>query len=193
MLTEIILETLKNLEWLTTETIFTDYWTSYRNLRRFAYYGGRPPLSKEQRKAEYERKQRQQFYNILYQLKKQGFIEKKKDNNKKGFWKLTAKGSQYLKIIKHRKIFLPLKTEVIKNDFLKVIVFDIPESEKKKREWLRQTLTNFNFSLLQKSVWIGETQLPEDFFNSLKELDLISYIHIFGVNKEKTGSLNKRD
>ena len=189
MLTEIVLEILKNLKWLTTDVIFTDYYSSYKNLRRFLYYG-RPRWSKEETKADWQRRERQKFYNLVYQLQKQGFIEKKKGENKKTRWKLTLKGLRHLKVLKNRKVLSPLKSPEDKKDYLKVIVFDIPEIQKNKRDWLRNTLVNFDFSMLQKSVWVGDSQLPEDFFSSLKELNLMPYIHIFAVNKEKPGTLN---
>lgn len=191
MLEEIILEILRNFKWMATNVVFTDYCTSYKNLRRYLYYGGRPPwIKKEEAKADRQKKERQKFYSLLYHLKKQGFIEKKTDNGKKSFWKLTSKGLRYFKNLKHKQPLLSLKLETAKKDYLKVIVFDIPEKRKKERNWLRQTLANFDFSMLQKSVWIGETQLPEDFFQSLKELDLLPCIHIFAVIKEKTGTLS---
>ena len=189
MLIEKILEILKDLKWITTDVVFTDYYSSYRNLRRYLHYG-RPRRSKEEIKADWQRKERQKFYSLLYQLRKQGFVEKKKDSSKKTIWKLTLKGLRRLKILKNRKFLSPLKSIEEKKDYQKIIVFDIPEIQKNKRKWLRSTLVNFNFSMLQKSVWIGETQLPEDFFHSLKELNLLPYIHIFAVNKEKKGTLN---
>lgn len=190
MFTEIILDILKNLEWITTNVVFADYYTAYKNLRRYAYHG-RPSSSKEEIKADLEKRERQKFHNLLYQLQKQGFVEKKKDNDEKTIWKLTSEGLKHLKILKNKKLLSPLKpASEEKKDFLKVITFDIPENQKKKRDWLRNTLVNFNFSMLQRSVWTGDAQLPKDFFHSLKELNLLPYIHIFAVNKEKTGTLN---
>jgi len=190
MFTEIILDILKNLEWIATNVVFTDYCNSYRNLRRYSRYG-RPERSKKEIEADAEKKERQRFHNLLFQLQKQGFVEKKKDNEKRTIWKLTSEGLKHLKILKNKKLLSPLKPAEEKKDYLKVVTFDIPENQKKKRDWLRSTLVNFNFSMLQKSVWTGEAQLPKDFFHSLKELNLLPYIHIFAVNKEKTGTLLK--
>lgn len=193
MLREIILKILEDLKWWSTDDVFLDL-TSYKSFRRYLYYGGRPPKTKKETETEKQREERQRFYNLLYQLKKQGFIEKKSDKKRKGFWKLTKNGLQYLKKLKYKKRKNPIPflkpKDSIKKDYLKVIVFDIPEIKRKERKWLRQTLSNFDFSMLQKSVWVGETQLPENFFHSLKELDLLPYIHIFAVNKEKTGTLH---
>jgi DNA-binding transcriptional regulator PaaX len=189
MVEEIVLEILRNLKWLATDVVFTDYYSSYKNLRRYIYRG-RPSRSKQETEAEQQRKERQKFYNLLSRLQKQGFIKKRKSDHEKTLWGLTSNGLRYLKILKRDKKFLfSLKPQTEgKKDYLKVIVFDIPEIQKKKRNWLRNTLANFNFSMLQKSVWIGDSQLPEDFFRSLKELNLLPYIHIFAVSKE--GSLN---
>ncbi|MEK7624521.1 MAG: hypothetical protein AAB404_02270 [Patescibacteria group bacterium] len=189
MLTEIVLEIFKNLEWLTTDVIFTDYQSSYGNLRRYLRFG-RPQRLKKEGRAGLEKGERQKFHNLLYQLKKQEFIEKKKDNGKKTVWRLTSEGQQRLKFLKSKKLLSPLKSSgEEKKDCQKIIVFDIPENQKKKRDWLRDTLTNFNFSMIQRSVWMGDSQLPEEFFYSLKELNLMPCIHIFAVNKEKTGTL----
>ena len=190
MSTEIVLEILKDLKWLATNAIFTDYHSSYKNLRRYLRYG-RPRRSKEEIAIDWQKKERQKFYSLFYQLQKQGFVEKKKDENKKTLWKLTLAGMSRLKILKNRKLLSPLKSfGEEKKDYQKIIAFDIPEIQKRKRDWLRDTLINFNFSMLQKSVWIGADQLPEEFFHSLKELNLLPYVHIFAVNKEKTGTLN---
>lgn len=188
MLTEIILEIIKDLKWIATDVVFNDYCSAYKNLRRYLYFG-RPRPSKGEIKAKWEEKERQKFYNLLWRLRKQGLIEKRKNKNEKTLWKLTQKGLRYLKFLKNKKILSPLKFNENKKDYQKVIVFDIPETQKKKRDWLRNTLVNLNFSMLQKSVWIGDSQLPEDFFYSLKELNLLPYIHIFAINKEKQGTL----
>jgi DNA-binding transcriptional regulator PaaX len=189
MSTEIVLDILRDLKWIATNVVFNDYHASYKNLRRYSR-SGRPQRSKEGTKADLEKTERQRFHNLLYQLQKQGFVEKKKSEDKKTIWKLTSKGLGRLKILKNKKLLAPLKSIEEKKDYLKIIVFDIPENQKKKRDWLRNTLVNFNFSLLQKSVWTGDSQLPEEFFHFLKELNLLPYVHIFAVNKEKQGTLN---
>ena len=184
MFGEIILEILKDFKWLATDAVFTDYYSSYKKLRQYVHYGRPAQVQKE-------KNERQKFYNLLYQLKKQGFVQKKNNKDQKVIWKLTEKGLKHFKETKHKQFFPSFKPEILKKDFSKVVIFDIPERKRKERDWLRNVLVNLNFSKLQKSVWVGETQLPEDFLNSLKELNLLSYIHIFAVNKEKTGTLKQ--
>jgi DNA-binding PadR family transcriptional regulator len=177
---EIILETLKDAQWMMTNVIFTDYHTSYKNIRKFLRNGGRPENLNSQKNKE----NLQRFYSLLNYLEKQELIEKKKDGFKKTFWRITKKGVKNLKIKKGRKNISPLKMENKKEDFLKVIIFDIPEIKKRERGWLRRTLINFEFNMLQKSVWTGKNKLPKEFFDHVKNLDLIPYIHIFEINKK---------
>ncbi|OGI94256.1 hypothetical protein A3A03_03235 [Candidatus Nomurabacteria bacterium RIFCSPLOWO2_01_FULL_40_18] len=51
-------------------------------------------------------------------------------------------------------------------------MFDIPETKKAEREWLRWHLKKFNYSMIQKSVWVGPSPLPKEF------LDYIQFIKI---------------
>ena len=69
---------------------------------------------------------------------------------------------------------------------MRLVIFDIPEKERKKRRALRAELISFNFSQLQKSVWAGENPLPEDFLSFLDELNLKNKVHIFSVRKHGT-------
>ena len=79
------------------------------------------------------------------------------------------------------------KTE--SDDELKIIIFDIPEEERQKRDWLRSVLKNLKFSMLQKSVWVGKGKLPKEFINDLSKYKIISYVDIFAISKY--GSLRK--
>ena len=53
-----------------------------------------------------------------------------------------------------------------------IVMFDIPETKKAEREWLRWHLKKFNYSMIQKSVWVGPSPLPKEF------LDYIQFIKI---------------
>ncbi len=175
------------------DAIMSDQSTSYKKLRRMTVYG---PFYKElflkpERLTfeEYKNIERQKFYSLLNYLRKEGFVEKQK--NKKGrnsFWKITLKGKKKLEWLKKKqnKILPKTKYETQKDNELKIIIFDIPEKERYKRTWLRQNLLALDFSPLQKSVWIGNSQLPEEFLIELKDFSLIPYIEIFTVYKSGT-------
>lgn len=67
-----------------------------------------------------------------------------------------------------------------------IIIFDIPEKERFKRDWIRQNLTPLGFNMLQKSVWIGRSKLPREFLKDLSNLNLVKYVHIFKIAKTGT-------
>ena len=68
----------------------------------------------------------------------------------------------------------------------RLVMFDIPEYERKKRTAIRTELVGCNFQQLQKSVWIGSCPLPEDFIALIDELKLKNNIHIFSVREKGT-------
>jgi len=131
-----------------------------------------------------EYKKRQRFYSLMFKLKKEGLLD---SENKK--WSLTKLGEGKLKIIKNNyqaKKFPKTKYPKEKDDSPKIVIFDIPERYKSKRNWLRSCLVNLNFKLLQKSVWLGKTKIPIAFIKDIKDLGIFSYIHIFSINKSGT-------
>ncbi len=198
MFIEIIAEIINNLGSASGDIIFTDYNTSYRNIhRRLSYNATWEPKEKIKFKQKLDEKrnkerERQKFYNLLSYLKHRGLVEKRQ-RNKSNLWSLTSKGLVWLKNIKNEKLNLKKpfrKPENLEIDELKIIVFDIPEVERHKRNWLRQSLYNLDFSMLQKSVWVGKTKLPEEFIKRLQELKILSCIHIFTVKETGTINLN---
>lgn len=136
---------------------------------------------------EADKKLRRRFSDFFYRLKKDNLIAEI-EGNKKHIFKLTEKGKKFLQKFRYRPLtFYGDKIE--KDDLLKIIIFDIPESEKRKREWLRTVLKNLGFYMLQKSVWAGKIKLPKEFINDLARLNLLSFIEIFVV--AKTGSIRQ--
>ena len=166
--------------------IFTSGYTeAYRKARKTMKYG--PPQFKTDWASQYF--QRQQFYSLLNQLKNQGLIEKKKGNDKKGsIWKITKKGLEKLNLMKTKNLFIKKSINFKKepDDKIRVIIFDIPEKERYKRNWLRMVLVSLGFSLLQQSVWIGKSKIPERFIFNLQKRGMLDYVQIFEINKEGT-------
>lgn len=175
--------------------VFGGYSTSYKTMRQRLYSGSGWKTKKQIRyekilnQKELEKKERQKFYNLLSYLRRRGFIEKKKIEGNRVLWKLTKNGLNWLKKKKEENKLpvLSFKSpEEIKKDYFKIIVFDIPENDKWKRNWLRQSLKNLGFSMLQKSVWIGKNKLPEEFIFKLREFKILSNIHIFEAKERGT-------
>jgi DNA-binding PadR family transcriptional regulator len=168
--------------------IFTSsYAEAHRKARKTMKYG--PRQFKTDWSFEYL--QRQQFYSLLNQLKNQGLIEKKKENDKNGsIWKITKKGLEKLNLMKTKNLFSIRKANINfkkqPDDKIKVIIFDIPEKERHKRAWLRMVLISLGFSLLQQSVWIGKNKIPERFIFDLRERGMLDFVQIFEVSKKGT-------
>ena len=64
-----------------------------------------------------------------------------------------------------------------------VVMYDIPSDKKKEREWFRRHLRRFNFEMIQKSVWVGPSPLPEDFLDYVKSIDLKDKLKTFKLAK----------
>ncbi len=115
----------------------------------------------------------------LSRLKSRGLV-----GNDKTLWKITKKGVEYIKNNnKKPKHFTTKNINAVKD---LIVVFDIPELHKKKRNYLRIELTALGFGMLQKSVWFGPSPLPEEFVKYLNELNLLQYMKFF---KAKEGDI----
>lgn len=90
---------------------------------------------------------------------------------------------------KSKKLLPAVAYQKEKSDKLIIIAFDVPETERKKREWLRAVIKNLGFKMVQRSVWIGKIKIPKEFMNDLLKLRLVEFVEIFEISK--TGSLKQ--
>lgn len=121
---------------------------------------------------------KRQFYNLTYELRKDGIL------SKKGV--LTKIGIAYYKyLIKKQTLHsFPQSYEKVHDpSFTVLITYDIPESLKKHRQWFRCVLKNLDFEMLHKSVWIGQTRIPKDLLRDLNIKHLLEHIHILKISK----------
>lgn len=115
------------------------------------------------------------FSAILYRLKKQGLVTKSR-GYRKLYWSLTKKGQNSLVDV--------IESSLPKEDgIVRLVMFDIPESERRKRDLTRMELVSCGFRQLQKSVWVGYRPLPERFVKSLDEMKLKDKVQIVSINK----------
>lgn len=134
-------------------------------------------------------RKRQLFYSLLNKLKRDGLIVKKKKGNYTA-WRITTKGARKLTAMHDPGRIsggIPMQSYIKdKSKEVTIISYDVPEKMRKKRHWLRSNLLALDFSPLQKSVWVGMTEIPEEFWVDLRAQDLIPYVHLFSVNKQGT-------
>ncbi len=151
-------------------------------------------ISKIQNRREREKREREEYlrhyrryYNLISWLQRDGLIEKQKENNKS--FVLTAKGKKKLSILRKQvQIALPESCyETKANTQFVIVAFNIPESEHRKRAWLRNALKHMGFTMLQKSVWGGKVLVPKAFLDDLLRLRLVDFVEIFEITR--SGSL----
>lgn len=64
-----------------------------------------------------------------------------------------------------------------------LVMYDIPSSKRKERDWFRRHLRKFGYIMVQKSVWVGPSPLPKDFLDYLKEIKIRNNIKTFKLQK----------
>lgn len=133
-------------------------------------------------------KERQRFNSFIYYLKNDGIISEV-NNNGKNLYSITAKGKKKLAVLlKLKNNTIPVRQyPKVDNKTFTIVTFDIPEKEKKKREWFRSVLLRLGYKIIQRSVLLGKTKIPQSLLDDLRRLKMIDYIEIFEITK--TGSL----
>jgi len=143
------------------------------------YYGGaRVNLFGVHKPWKSEREYRNDsLYNTMYRLRKDRFVEKIS-----GEWMLTKEGKEYFE--NKRKLSLKFSSPFALNASRNLLLmFDIPESRKAERNWLRWHLREFQYYMIQKSVWVGPGPLPKKFKDHVKSIGLDNFIKTFKLAK----------
>ncbi|MEI6280793.1 MAG: hypothetical protein WCP17_02215 [bacterium] len=113
----------------------------------------------------------------ISQLKKKQYILK----NNFG-WVLTLEGKKYLK--RKYNSLMQFDSPFFKNDPKNLLImFDIPQTKKAEREWLRWHLKKFNYIMIQKSVWRGPSPLPKEFLIYIKKIGLRENLKMLKISK----------
>ena len=117
------------------------------------------------------------YYDAVYKLKKRGAVEIFEKNNQR-FLKITRKGELEILLSKAK-----LKTFQKWDGKWRLIIFDIPESSRDKRNQLRYLLKQNSFQKLQASVFISPYTLNREGIDYLKRTELIDYIRMLRVDE----------
>lgn len=161
------------------DIFFATYHESYRRARDRSMQ--RVPSSPYAAKTA----ERRRFYNLLVKLNAEGFIQK----TPKKTWHLTKQGFEKRDMLHSQHAAALPQTRYAAEPSVEwnIVMFDVPETEKRKRGWLRRTLVEMGFRQLQKSVFAGRIKLPPSFLHDLRRLRLLPCIEIFAITK--SGSL----
>src|SRR5688572_11331081 len=108
------------------------------------------------RKREFQRYQQESVRVALSRLKSQGYLRNNSNN-----WSLTKKGSLHAQNVNFFS-YIPSPFAEDARPMI-IISFDIPESSRILRRWLRNQIKIFGYKMLQQSLWIGPGPLPSSF------------------------------
>lgn len=113
---------------------------------------------------------RKSFNTTLHRMKKKNIISSDRDTvrlmRKKGI--ITTDEFEYI-----------YRTEVKEEKV--IVIFDIPETHRKHRDWIRAQLKMWNFTMIQKSVWMGHAPIPKKFISRLISWKLDRHVKILNV------------
>lgn len=133
-------------------------------------------LDKPRREINYQN-YKKLFSATLTRLKNKGYVSKQ-GSTKNAVWTVNNLGKDVLN--------RPDEAMVPEDDISRIFIFDIPESLKTHRDWIREKLMAAGYNLLQKSVWLGKRPLSKSFLQELINKDLFQYIHFFEVQERGT-------
>ena len=120
----------------------------------------------------------QTLANRCSTLKSRGYI---KEVN--GTYFITYKGEEFL-LKKDKMVFKKFEANKTDKDPKNLLLlYDVPEDKKAHRDWLRRELINFNYIMIQRSVWVGPSPLPKEFTEYLKSIGLKDSIKTFKLEK----------
>ena len=130
-------------------------------------------------KKEYERqKNKQKFSQLIYRLKKNGYIKIKNLEQNEGVI-LTKKGAK--KVLKIK--FKIEKRKRRSDEKWQMIIFDIPEKKRHLRDLLREKLRFLEYKMLQQSIWVCPYNVQKETELVLRKNSLDPYVKIFLIKE----------
>lgn len=132
-----------------------------------------PVLKKYQKK-----RGRKDFGKLIYQLKTNGYIKVENLKSKQAIL-LTKEG-----IGKALKASFKIEGKKRRRDGKWImLIFDIPQKNKKARALLRSVLLNSGYKMFQQSVWVSPYDISEKTEKLLQMYSLDSFVKIFLIEK----------
>ena len=111
------------------------------------------------------------FRRTINRLEKEGLLTKSRKAEKNHIL-LTKQGKKFLR--EHQKA--PQHSQRSWDEKWRLVIFDIPESKRKLRNYLRQYLITFGFAKVQRSIWISPHDHREAISRYAEKLGLSDYI-----------------
>jgi len=125
-----------------------------------------------------DKKKRERFARIVFQLQKGGFIKKLRIKNKNAIM-LTPKGLYKVFDIKLKSA----NKERRKDKKWQMVLFDIPEKRRKDRDLFRQGLRWLGYKKMQQSIWVCPYANMEETKKLIKRYRLESFVELLLVDR----------
>lgn len=148
-------------------------------------FGELTRMAYRKKKEKYE--QYREIWQRFHSLKQKGNLEFVKEENGYAVYKLSKKGRERIKKFIFDELFI--KKPGKWDGEWRLVIFDIPESQKKARWALRRKLKDLGFYQCQKSVWIHPFPCLEE-IEFLKEiLNIKPFVKLFLVDEMTDGKV----
>ena len=130
------------------------------------------------REREFARYKQQSVRVSLSRLQSNGYVK-----NSPNGWSITAKGRQ-----RSRSRLLDYIPSPFEKDVKPAVIlsFDIPETHRPIRNWIRNQIKIFGYTMLQQSLWLGPGPLPSTFLKRLKDLKIDKNVKTFNISKKSS-------
>lgn len=125
---------------------------------------------------KFKRYKKESVRVALTRLSKKRYV-----NTSTSGWLLTKRGKKYFNNVSLLS-YIPSPFQKDSSNST-IIAFDIPEKDRKIRNWLRNQIKIFGYKMLQQSLWIGPGPLPYLFFKRLEDLNIRKNVKTFKVTK----------
>jgi CRISPR/Cas system-associated protein endoribonuclease Cas2 len=160
------------------EQIFPET-SSIRYLNKRMFYGYCKDAWEEKHRKE---KEKIQFSRMVQRLKQNGYLRTLRIKGKKAII-MTLKGMEKLfktelKIMKKKKR---------KDKKWQMILFDIPETKRKQRNYFRKALQYLGYKRLQKSIWVCPYDTLKETEELIKRYNIKPFVELLLIEKVGLG------
>ena len=120
-------------------------------------------------KTHFKNESYKKVYTHIYQLEKRGYLEKYTHKDQQ-LIKLSSKGEATLSGLTRER-----------SEKWQMIIFDIPETQRPVRDYLRSKIRQLGFKKWQNSIWVSPYKLPSDVESELKQLSDKFFIRLLSI------------
>lgn len=130
------------------------------------------------KKLEEKRLGKERFGRLIRYLKYNGYLYVKKEKDKNAVM-ITPKGATKILEIKRKIEGIPKR----KDEKWQMVIFDIPEDIRKRRDYFRIGLKRLKYEKFQQSIWVCPYDVLDDTEELVKRLKLEPFVRIL-ITKE---------